>query len=368
MYESIIRRCLFCLPAETVHHWSVRACQLAGHVPGLPAFMRARLDVSPPELNVEVAGLRFPNPLGLAAGWDKSGHAVRMLSHLGFGSIEIGSVSALPSPGNPRPRLFRLPRDRALIVNYGLPNEGAARVAERLTYQQAAVPVGVNVVTTNHGPQATTGSVEAILDDYRISVQEFAQLADYLTLNLSCPNATDGQEIFSQPGRIRQLLGNLADLDLPCPLFLKLPPSDCPRTQDRWLEEVDDYDFVRGFQFNLASGKPEWLNLTTPRPRLRRYPGAVAGPPVAEHLQRCLRQLASRLDRRRHVLIGGGGVSSAEDAWRQIQSGASLVQIYTALIYHGPGVIRRINEGLLAKVQRHGFRNLAEAVGTDLSS
>lgn len=361
IYESVARPALFRLNPETVHHGSVRACHVAGVVPGLARLTRKLFDFSAEELKIEIAGIPFPNPIGLAAGWDKDGLALRMLDQLGFGFIEIGSVSAQSSAGNPKPRLFRLPSDQAIVVNYGLPNDGAAKIASRLKQINPRVPRGVNLVTTNRGPHTSPGSPDEILEDYATSVTLVQEHVAYLTLNLSCPNARDGKDFFAQPGNIHELMSRLACCPITVPIFLKMPPVDSAREHDRWLWEVDEFPFVKGFLFNLAPGKPDRLSL---HPAARAMPGAVAGAPIREKHNRCIQALYSRMDRDRYAIIGGGGVFNADHAWEKIQLGASLVQIYTALIYHGPSVTKRINEGLLHKMRQYGFRHLGEAVGT----
>ncbi|TWU04126.1 quinone-dependent dihydroorotate dehydrogenase [Neorhodopirellula pilleata] len=361
IYESFARPALFRLDPEAVHHGTVRACQVAGAVPGLTRLAGKLFDFSANELQIEVAGIPFPNPIGLAAGWDKNGLALRMLDQLGFGFVEIGSVSASRSLGNLKPRLFRVPSAQAIIVNYGLPNDGAAKIASRLKHNIPKVPRGVNLVTTNRGPTAAPSSPDEIFEDYATSVSLVQGHASYLTLNLSCPNANDGKDFFAQPNHIHELLSRLASGSITVPIFLKLPPVDSPKEHDRWLCEVDEFDFVKGFVFNLAPGKPAWLHLGIDTTGM---PGAVAGAPVRQHHNRCIERLYSRMNRKRYTIIGGGGVFNADHAWEKIQLGASLVQIYTALIYHGPSVTRRMNEGLLEKMRQFGFRNLAEAVGS----
>ena len=232
----------------------MEACRIAGRIPLVPQLAKACLNYSAHELKTEVAGLHFANPIGLAAGWDKSGRALRMLDHLGFGFVEVGSISARLSVGNPKPRLFRLPNDRAIIVNYGLPNDGA-----------------------------------------------------------------------------------------------------------------EPFDFVHGFNFNLPMGKPQTLSMTTPQAIWNTMPGAVAGKPVEQLINTCIRELYSRMPRERYVIIGGGGVFHAEDAYHKVRLGASLVQIYSALIYEGPFVVKQINRGLSALLKRDGFKHVSEAVGTGIS-
>ncbi len=303
-YTAVLRPLLFRLDAETVHHGTVEACRVAGFLPGVPALTRLLLEHAPPELTMNAAGLEWPTPLGLAAGWDKSGRALRLLDALGFGFVEIGSVSARPSLGNPRPRLFRLPEDRAIIVNYGLPNDGAEVVARRLAGFQPRRPVGVNLVTTNDGPVRECASDDDILADYECSAARLHRLASYLSLNLSCPNAQAGREVFARPGSITDLLERLAPLGITCPVFLKIPPRDDPAEHERILRECDPFPFVRGFCFNLPAGKPESLDFTMPRESFAHWPGAVSGRPVARLINRCIAGLYERMDRSRYGSSG----------------------------------------------------------------
>ena len=363
LYSRLVRPLLFRLDAETAHAWTVEACRIAARTPGGAWCAKRLFERRWPELESEVAGLRFANPVGLAAGWDKSGRALGMLDRLGFGFAEIGSISAEPSLGNPGPRLFRLPQDRAIVVNYGLPNEGAGVVAERLQRSPLRIPIGANVVSTNFGPTAPERPAEEILADYAYSVERIHRHVSYLTLNLSCPNAEGGKDLFAEPGGIQSLLERLEPLGIACPIFLKVPPEESPTEQERWLREAELFPFVRGFQFNLPRGKPADLDLKTPPEVWRSMPGAVAGRPVEERINRCIKGLYSRMDRTRFAIIAAGGVFTAEDAYRKIRLGASLVQIYTSFVYEGPGVVRRINAGLTRLLRRDGFSALHEAVG-----
>jgi dihydroorotate dehydrogenase len=364
LYTTLLRPLLFRLDAEQAHHLTVEACHWLGAVPGAAALSRAVFEAPETSLRTEVAGLSFANPLGLAAGWDKSGRALRMTECLGFGFSEIGSVSARPSMGNPKPRLFRLPTDRAIIVNYGLPNDGAEVVAQRLAAHRPQHPLGVNIVKTNDGPDAPPASDDEILADYERSVSLLHPHAGYLSLNLSCPNAKGGKDFFAQPGTITRLLERLAPMNITCPVFLKIAPRDHPAEHERVLMECDAFAFIKGFCFNLAPGKPETLEFTTARETFAHQPGAVAGKPVEALINRCIAELYTRMDRQRYSIIGTGGVFTAEDAYRKIRLGASLVQLYTALIYEGPAVVKTITLGLARLLERDGFSNAAAAVGS----
>lgn len=364
LYRRLIRPLLFRLNAELVHQGTVDACRWLGAIPGIPLLTRSLFEVHDTALQTEVAGLRFSNPLGLAAGWDKNGRALRMLNSLGFGFAEIGSVSARPSAGNPRPRLFRLPQDRAIIVNYGLPNDGAFAVAARLQSHAYRNPLGINIVKTNDGPNAPACSDDAILADYEQSARLLHEHASYLSLNLSCPNAKGGTDFFAQPGSIERLLERLASIKIGCPVFLKIAPRDDPAEHERVLQECEAFSWVHGFCFNLPSGKPDTLKITTHKEHYAQLPGAVSGRPVEQLINRCIAGLYARMDRKRYALIGTGGVFNAEDAYHKICLGASLVQLYTAIVYEGPGVARQICLGLAELLKRDGFANVSEAVGT----
>ena len=364
LYATLLRPLLFSLDAEQAHHLTVEACHWLGAVPGVPTLSRAILASHEPSLRADVAGLKFDTPLGLAAGWDKSGRALRMIDSLGFGFAEIGSISARPSLGNAKPRLFRLPADRAIIVNYGLPNDGVEAVAARLAEYRSRHPLGVNIVKTNDGPNAPACSDDDILADYERSVSQLHPHAGYLSLNLSCPNAKGGKDFFAQPGSITRLLERLAPMPITCPVFLKIAPRDDPAEHERVLMECEPFAFIKGFCFNLPPGKPDTLQFTTPRDAFAHQPGAVAGKPVEALINRCIAGLYARMDRRKYNLIGTGGVFTAEDALRKIQLGASLVQLYTALIYHGPRVVTQITHGLARLLEREGFSHVTQAIGT----
>ena len=358
-YSAAIRPALFQIDAEFMHHASIQVAARMGWAHGpLSAFYGFR----DPSLETEVCGLRFANPLGLAAGYDKSGEAVRALAGLGFGHVEIGSVSADPSDGNPKPRLFRLPDDRALVVHYGLQNHGADVIAERLSRTRLPVPLGVNIVKTNRGICAANDGADAIIADYARSIETLKRHAGYITLNLSCPNTEMGRDFFADKPHVELFLDALDDLDIGCPLFLKVSPKSGIPGIEMLLEAAEGHDFVSGFVFNLPAGKPD--NLKTPKAVWDSMPGAVSGQPVEALINFSLGETYKRMDRERYRLIGIGGVFTAEQAYEKIRLGASLVQLLTALVYEGPGVVGRINRGLCALLARDGFKSVAEAVGT----
>jgi dihydroorotate dehydrogenase len=350
-YRRLVRPLLFRLDPELAHEGTVRTAELASASRGACRAVAARRPAPDPRLAVEVAGLRFRTPLGLAAGFDKSARAVPLLAALGFGHVEVGSISADPSAGNPRPRLFRLPGERAIVVHYGVPNDGSERVAERLRRPRPAVPLGINVVSTNRGDAGETDA--EVIADYVTSVRRLQGLGDYVCLNLSCPNTRDGRGFFADRARLRALLDAL-DGVVERPVFIKVAPFASAGELDTFLAAVEPARYVSGFSVNLPPGKPPALAGL-------RMPGAVSGPPSAAAARRTLAELHRAAGG--YTLIGSGGISSAEDAYAMIRLGASLVQLYTALVYDGPRVAARITDGLARLVERDGLRHVSEAVG-----
>ncbi len=362
IYTRMIRPILFCCDPERVHDRALAAVALAGRVGMVRAAMDWGCAFRDPMLETTVGGLWFANPIGLAAGFDKSGRAVRALAAMGFGHLEIGSVSADPSAGNPRPRLWRLVPDEGILVHYGLPNDGAEAVARRLDGLHLPVPLGINIVKTNRGLHAPPEPDDAIIADYVRSVTRLKDRADYLHLNLSCPNTESGRDFFADRANITRLLNALAELKIGCPVFLKVSPLGDVRAIETLLEAVEPVPFITGFAFNLAPGKPEGLR--TPASIIGPLPGAVSGRPIEAQINTAIGEMYRRMDRRRYRIIGIGGVFTAEDAYRKIRLGASLVQLLTGLIYEGPLIVRRINAGLCGLLRRDGFRCIGDAVGT----
>jgi dihydroorotate dehydrogenase (fumarate)/dihydroorotate dehydrogenase len=360
IYSTFVRPLAFRLDPETAHHLAIAAGARLGWA---AQTMRAATAIDDERLAIKVDGLDFPTPIGLAAGFDKSGTAIAALAGLGFGSIEIGSVSIDPSLGNPKPRLWRIPRDAGIVVHYGLPNDGATVIAERLAHTRLPVPLGINVVVTNRGAGSPPLKADQIIGEYVDAAKLLAPHADYMMLNLSCPNTADGRDFFADREHLDACLVALDDVKLRLPVFLKVSPLGGIEAIERVLAAADGHEFVSGFMFNLPPVKP--MRMRTPERTLRAMPGAVSGPPAAALADFCIRETFRRMDRKRHALIGAGGVCSAEDAYAKIRLGASLVQLLTALIYQGPGVVRTITTGLSRLLARDGVKNVADAVGVD---
>ena len=358
-YRYCIRPLLFRFDAERVHQATLSLC--AGAAPAHRVLSRL-LAYEDPRLAVSLGGLHFPNPVGLGAGFDKNGLAVETLAASGFGFIEVGSVSAHPSAGNAaRPRLFRLPRDEALLVYYGVPNEGASVVARRLAAAQPRVPLGVSVVETNTGRPA---ALESVIDELRIAVRAFVPIADYIALNLHCPNSESGVGPLSDPARLMELLAALSGIEGMPPVFLKVAAATDAPGIDALLRAVQPYPFVRGFILSTLAPRP-YAGLRTPAEELRHLPGSLTGAPLKQLARELVAAWYRRVDRARHALVGVGGVQTAADAFALIRKGASLVQLVTALVYEGPGLAQRINRGLATLLEREGIGSIGDAVGVD---
>jgi len=366
LYQSIARPLLFSLGAERSHSATIKACSVVGRS-GLGRRVLSKLyPEAAPSLNISVAGLALKTPVCLAAGFDKSAQAIEVTSRLGFGAIEIGSVSEHPSKGNPsRPRIWRLKNDRALRVYYGCPNDGAKVVADRVEHYSGAVPLGVSIVDTNTGnppvlEHATAEMVEAI--------RRFVSLASYITLNLSCPNTPRGScGIFDERAGLQYLLDKCSRIENLPPVFLKItPPVDpqSPQVIDAILETTSPFAFVRGFILNVHNPDP-LANLTTPKSTLATTIGGITGPPIKQVTRDAISAWFRRIDHKRFVLVGVGGVENANDAYGLIRAGASLVQLYTTLVYGGPGTVQAINEGLGELLRRDGYAIVEEAIGAD---
>lgn len=334
---------LFALDAEAAHRLTVRALALTPRsllMPGRP--------VADPRLAVTVAGLHFPNPVGLAAGVDKDAEAAPGWFGLGFGSVEVGTLTPLPQPGNPRPRLFRLREDRAVINRMGFNNGGLQAALARLPARRAGA-LGVNV-------GANKDATDRIAD-YGAGVAAAARMADYVTINISSPN-TPGLRDLQHGAALAELLAATREAAGATPLFLKVAPD----LETGQVDEIARAALDNRLDALIVS------NTTISRPALRSANGAEAGGlsgvPLAPLARERLRDFRAATGGRL-PLVSVGGIDSAAEAYARIRAGASLMQLYTALVYEGPGLARRIARGLAKLLERDGFATIADAIGVD---
>lgn len=340
---------LFRLPAETAHAATKRLLRTAQGTPVEDA-LTTRYRVDDPRLHTGVFGLDFSNPVGVAAGFDKNAEIPGMLAALGFGHVEVGAVTAHGQAGNPRPRLFRLPEDRGLVNRMGFNNAGADVVGPRLADTDASVPLGVNIGKSKVTP------LEEAPDDYLYSYERTAAGGDYFVVNVSSPN-TPGLRDLQNREHLEAILGRLLDADAR-PLLVKLSPDLTDGAVEDALAVVDDLELDGVVAVNTTTERPDTL-----RSHNRAETGGLSGAPIEDRATEQVRFVAERTD---VPVVGVGGVADAAGAYAKIRAGASLVQLYTALVYEGPALARDINAGLLDLLERDGFDSVQDAVGADL--
>ena len=342
MLYRLVRPLVFAIDPERAHRLSIAALKLKPA--GSPAATGP--------LASEVAGIAFPNPVGLAAGFDKDGEVPDAMLDMGFGFVEVGSITPKPQAGNPKPRLFRLAEDRAVINRMGFNNGGAEAALARLSARRRRGVLGVNIGANKDSPDR--------VNDYAVMAKAMAPVADYLAVNISSPN-TPGLRALQDEGALAGLLDEVLTASGGSsgpPIFLKVAPDLTPA----------DIDAIARIAIEKKLGALIVSNTTISRPPLKSRDSGEAGGLSGEPL----RDLA--LERLRDFrkatggevsLVGVGGIGSAEDAWARIRAGASLVQLYSAMIYEGPGVARRIASRLEVLMRREGFTSIAEAVGSE---
>ncbi|MCH2182093.1 MAG: quinone-dependent dihydroorotate dehydrogenase [Mariniblastus sp.] len=366
LWNLVAKPLLFLLPAETAHYASMGAFSGLLKVPGLSALWRRRHFVNDPRLASEICGMKFVNPVGLAAGFDKDARWHRELGCLGFGHIEVGTITGEGQNGNPRPRLFRLPTDRALINRMGFNNAGSKEVARLLTHElhgePSRQPLGINIGKTKVVPE------EAATEDYLKSFRRLFPCADYFTINVSSPN-TPGLRKLQDREQLLQLIPAITELNTELaqqhnthcrPVFLKIAP-DLTEFQLDDFQHIVEATHLNGIIATNTTISRE--HLATPKSQVDSVgAGGLSGAPLTARSRERVHQLYLRVGDQVPI-IGVGGIMSGPDAWQMILAGASLVQIYTGFIYGGPGTAKRINRYLLQQLEKHGLSHISEAVG-----
>jgi dihydroorotate dehydrogenase len=355
IHRRILRPVLFRLDPERAHTIVMGGLAGLARLAPIGRLVERRFRVDDPRLRQELFGLSFPNPVGLAAGFDKQAHAVPVWANLGFGFAEVGTITAQPQPGNPKPRVFRLPEDRALVNRLGFNSDGSEAVARRLadweeTGRAHRIPLGVNIGKTKVAEDAAT--------DYVTTFARVAQYADYVAVNISSPN-TPGLRDLQERDALELLLTRLEAANrthnLRKPILVKIAPD----LDLGAVEAIVGIARDRGVSGLIVSNTTvARTGVTSP---LAGEAGGLSGVPLrarADDLLRHVHTLAPAMP-----IVGVGGIFSGADAWAKILAGASLVQIYTGLVYEGAGLPRRINEDLRLLMDQAGVRSLAEAVG-----
>jgi dihydroorotate dehydrogenase len=327
-YERFVRPCLFSLDPETAHHLALKFLRVAGNTPAVFSAFR------PAPKPTSVFGITFPNPIGLAAGFDKNGVALRAWAALGFGFVEIGTVTAQPQSGNPRPRIFRFPEQEALINRLGFNNDGADIVAERLQKQHERgwwpnVPVGINIGKSKVTP------LEGAVEDYVYSFRKLVPLADYIALNVSSPN-TPGLRSLQERGALSSLLRAIREENsAKKPLLLKIAPDLSPTELNEVIGTCEANDIAGIIASNTTIDHAMI-------PKRLDQAGGLSGRPLREKSTAVIGAIRSQTQL---PIIASGGIFDAESAREKFEVGAQLLQVYTGYIYRGPGLIREITGG-----------------------
>lgn len=341
MYQYFLRPVLFLFSPERVHHWVVNGLHLAFAIPGIKALVKKCYTLENKQLETEVFGIKFPNKVGLAAGFDKQANIYNHLSAFGFGHIEIGTVNPLPQPGNPRPRLFRLKKDQALINRMGFNNPGVDVFVKNLRKHKPGVIIGGNI-----GKNTLTPNEQAI-DDYLTCFHKLFDWVDYFVINVSCPNV-EGLSKLQDKDELILIIDKLNEANqtypAPKPIVLKIAPD----LNDGQLDDVIHVVTQTGIAGIIATNTTTTRdNLTTEASHVEEIGrGGLSGKPLREKATRTIKYIVEKAEGKIPV-IGVGGIMEPADAIEKLKAGASLVQIYTGFIYHGPSLIKKINKEVL---------------------
>jgi dihydroorotate dehydrogenase len=361
IYKTLLRPLLFLKDPEEAHEQTLAVLASLGFLEGV---LEKFYSVKDSRLGIKIGSLKFSNPVGLAAGFDKNGKALKIWPGFGFGFIEMGAVTALGQPGNPKPRLYRLPKDSALINRLGFNNEGAEAISAKLRDQKQSeqppkIPLGINL-----GRSKIVETKDAT-KDYLFSFERLYPFGDFFTLNVSSPNTPNLRDL-QEKSHLEDLLGAIQNKNRqmaaqlrvsPKPVFLKIAP-DIEFSQ---LDQVIDVVLAQKLAGIVATNATAFLRETLVTPI--NEPGGLSGKPIGALVTSFIRHIYTSTQGQLPI-IGVGGIFTAEDAYEKITAGASAVQILTGFVYEGPGAVKRINQGLLKLLERDGFKSIAEAVGS----
>ena len=351
MFYREVRRVLFLAPAEHVHTWVFAVLRWVTAVGPLRALLHRMLAPRDRLLASTVFGVRFPGPLGLAAGFDKDGRGLHVWDALGFGFVEVGTVTPDPQPGNPRPRLHRLPADRALLNRMGFNNEGAQALAERLAPHTPDIPIGVNIGKSKATPPAHAA------DDYCTGAKLLGGLAAFLVVNVSSPN-TPGLRDLQAVEALRPILTAVLEATS-TPVLVKIAPD----LADPDIDDIADLAVELGLAGIVATNTTLSREALLTEGHERLGAGGVSGPPLAQRSMEVLHRLYARVGGKL-ALVSVGGIETADDAWERIIAGASLIEGYTGFVHGGGLWAKHIHDGIAARLRAGGFSGLSTAVGS----
>lgn len=354
LYKKVWKPILFRFDPEQVHDSMTRLGVALGRFAAGKVLIKMLFNYQNAMLRQTIRGIEFENPIGLSAGFDKNAELTDILPSVGFGFAEVGSITGEPCEGNPRPRLWRLPKSQSLGVYYGLKNDGCEEISARLSEKRFAIPVGASVAMTNC---LANLELDRVIDDYAKAFRAMEPIARYITVNISCPNTLGGQP-FVDLGNLDRLFHRLDAIPTTKPVFIKLSPDMSRPELDALLDAAERHCIDGIVCANLTKRRdgPSVVDANVPKV------GGLSGKPVKDVSDELLAHIYRRAGQR-FILVGSGGVFSAEDAYRKIKNGASLVQLITGMIFEGPQLVGEINRGLVELLKRDGYGNIREAIG-----
>lgn len=356
LYKYLFKPVAFSMDPEFVHDRVLNTGVLLGKTRAGRALTKKLFYYASPALEQTLLGIRFPNPIGLAAGFDKNAQLTDILPDVGFGFAELGSITGEPCAGNPGTRLWRLPQSQSLLVYYGLKNDGAEAIAKRLSNRTFRIPIGTSMAKTNN---KETVSLEGGIADYAKAYECMANIGSYTTINISCPNTYGGQP-FTDPARLDALLTRIDAIASPKPVFIKLSPDLDMSGVDALLDVITKHKVQGIICSNLTKNRNNSHIQETDVPNT----GGMSGKVVEELSNQLITHVYKRMGKQ-YIIVGCGGVFTAEDAYKKIRLGASLIQLITGMVYQGPQTIGEINRGLVTLLARDGYKNISQAVGVD---
>lgn len=349
LYRTVLKPIFFVQEPEKVHDRMVRVGSALGKFSLTRGLTSAAFNYSHPSLEQNICGIAFKNPIGLSAGFDKDAYLMDILPSVGFGFEEVGSITAKPFAGNVGRWLYRIPEEKSLRVNYGLKNMGADVLHKKIASGSFGFPIGISIAKTN---SRETSVIEQGIADYFYTYRLFQDAGDYITINISCPNTCEEKPIFAEPENLDLLLQKLFSIPKREPVFIKLSPD----LEDERLNKI----LLLGQKYPVDGFV--CTNLTKQNSFEHEGKGGFSGKAVEEKANRMIEKVYKHYNGQK-IIIGCGGVFSAEDAYKKIKLGASLIQLITGMVYQGPQLISEINQGLVELLRRDGYKNISEAVG-----
>lgn len=360
-YKYILKPIFFKFDAEIIHDYFTIVGKFLSRHNITQKITGAFFNYKDKSLEQNILGVNFKNPVGLSAGFDKNAVLTNIIPYVGFGFMEIGSITAKPYEGNKKPRLYRIIKEKSLRVNYGLKNLGAEVIHKNLQNKTFSFPIGINIAKTNN---IETSEINKGIEDYFFTYKIFQDVGDYFTINISCPNTCEVKPIFALPENLDLLLKKIFSIPKIKPIFIKLSP-DLEDEQLNGILEVSGKYKVDGFICtNLTK-----INLINHEGK-----GGFSGKIISSLSDNLIRYIYKKtngpsvsLGTSKPIIIGSGGVFSAEDAYKKIKAGASLIELITGMIFEGPQLISDINLGLVKLLKKDGYKNISEAVGRENS-